>query len=354
MSSPRSATRIARTSAPWTRRTAAPTGWDPRTIGTVDVVAADGRGGLAVGGELVSVGAMPRAGLAAMTPDAGTISDWAPPLAGIVRSLAVSPDGARVYVGGRFRMGDVRTQQSLAVVEAGTKALSAWGAAPNSSVWAIAPTPDGESVYLGGSFVNVGGKARRRLANLDARTGSLRPWNAAANALVRSLVLTGDEIYAAGDFTSIGGETRRGVAALDPATARATGWEAGGNGRVFALVAREDEVFVGGAFTSIGGKSRKHLAALDPGDGSATRWDPSPDERRACAGRVTGRKPLVRRGRLRADLRWAPRSRGVRPRERAPRRVGVPVAPFSALALAVSGDGSTIYVAGEGAFMVFR
>ena len=99
-----------------------------------------------------------------MTPDAGTISDWAPPLDGTVRALAVSPDGARVYVGGRFRIGDVRTQQSLAVVDAGTKALSLWGATPNSSVWTIAPTADGEGVYLGGAFVTVGGKARRRLA----------------------------------------------------------------------------------------------------------------------------------------------------------------------------------------------
>ena len=110
---------------------------------------------------------------------------------------------------------------------------------------------------------------------------------------------------------------------------------------------------MGGAFTSIGGKSRKYLAALDPGDGSATRWDPSPDEVvHALAVSPDGSRlfvagDFVRISGGRRDLAEFDLTNGLLTGWR-------PIAPFSALTLAVSGDGSTLYVAGEGAFFVFR
>ena len=92
-----------------------------------------------------------------------------------MRALSPDPRGGRVYVGGRFSVGDSRTQRSLATIDLGSGAVAAWGPNANSGVWAIAPSADGQTVYLGGAFTTVDAKARRRLAAVRADDGALLP-----------------------------------------------------------------------------------------------------------------------------------------------------------------------------------
>ncbi len=325
--------------------------WNPGAIGDVDVVALGPTGSLAVGGEFQSIGATPRTSLAALTPD-GPLTDWAPQMSGTVRAITTTTDGKRFYIGGRFTIGDSRTQQSLAIADAAGRTVTPWGPTANSGVWAIAPSPDGQTVFLGGAFTNVGGKARKRLAQLDA-TGSLTAWSTGANALVRQVVLSGDQLWAAGDFGSIGGESRKGIASLDLSTGLATGWDAGSDDNVHAVAVTDQAVYVGGDFTALGGRSRKYLAQLDPADGSAMTWDPSPDDAvngltlspNGASLLVVGDFVKISGGRR--DIGEFDVATGLLSAWR-------PYAPFSADALAFSPDSSTVYVGGENAVTVYR
>ncbi len=331
-------------------RSGTATGWDVPVVGTVAVVERSASGGVAVGGEIESIGALRRNGLAAFAADGSSVTGWQAPLRGTVRALAAAH--GRVYVGGRFSLGESRTQRSLATIDLATAGIAPWGPNVNSGVWTIAPDPDGQVVYLGGAFTTVEGKARRRLAAVAATDGALLPWASGANAVVRTVALSGEELWVAGQFTTIGGEPRRGVAAVEVASGRATGWEATASGNVETVARLGDVVYVGGPFTAIGGRSRKHLAALDAADGSATRWDPAPDDVvRAIAIPPTGDALVVggdftRLGGGRRDLGSFDLATGLVTDWR-------PVAPFSALALAF-GEAGTLFAGGEGALAVFR
>lgn len=257
-------------------RTGAVTGWDPPTLGEISVLATDGKGTVFVGGEIEFVGGARRPGLASLAAD-GSLSDWTPALDGIVRSLAVSPDKARLYVGGAFTPMDAPAQKNLAVVNVATGQLSAFGGGTNSGVWALAPTGDGSRLYIGGAFVTVAGTRRQRLAALDAGTGSLLSWNAGTNDLVRVLLATEDGLYVGGDFSSAGGLSRSRLVKLDAETGRALGWNPAPDDNVWALALHGGTLYVGGEFKQIGGKSRNALVAVDVESGEATPWDPSPD-----------------------------------------------------------------------------
>ena len=333
-------------------RTGNATPWDVPTVGDVGILARAAGGSVVVGGEIVSVGASRRPGLASLTADASAITDWVPPLRGIVRAIAADTRRGRVYVGGRFAVGETRTQRSLATVDLASRTIAPWGPNLNSGVWAIAPSAEGDTVYLGGAFTTVDGKARRRLAALGASDGSLLPWASGASAVVRSLSLDAETLWVGGQFTTIGGEPRRGVASIELATGRATGWDAAANGNVEAVVVVGEIVYVAGPFTAVGGRSRKHLAALDTADGAATRWDPAPDDVvRAIAVAPDGAQLVVggefeRVGGGRRDVGAFELTTGLVTDWR-------PTAPFSGLVLAF-GDGGVIFVGGEGQIDAFR
>jgi hypothetical protein len=333
-------------------RTGNGTGWDVPTVGQVDFLALTGRGTVAVGGDFVSVGALRRPGLAALGADGATVTEWRPAIRGIVRALAPDPHHGRMYVGGRFSLGDLRTQRSLATVDLASGALAGWGPTVNSGVWALSPSVDGATVYVGGAFTTVEGKARRRLAAVQASDGALLPWSSGASGVVRSLSLDAEELWVGGQFTTIGGEPRRGVASVELSTGRATGWDAVSNGNVETVVRAGELIYVGGQFTSIGGRSRKHLAALEAADGAATRWDPAPDDVvHAMALTPDGTQLIVggdfqRVGGGRRDVGAFELTSGLVTDWR-------PVAPFPGLALAF-GEVGVLVVAGEGEVAVFR
>jgi trimeric autotransporter adhesin len=331
-------------------QTGVATSWNAQTIGTVSVLARMRGGALEVGGELSSVGAFSRSKLALFGLD-GSLSNWAPQLGGTaVRAIAASPDGSRVYIGGRFTLDNA--SRSLAAVNTDTLAISPWGPSISSGVWAIAPSPDGQTVYVGGSFTSAAGQTRRRLAAFDAN-GTLTSWQSRANGLVRQLVLSGDQLWAAGDFGSIGGDAHQGVASLDVSTGLATGWDAGADNNVTALAVSGDNVFVGGNFETIGGRSRKYLAELDAADGTATRWDPSPDDAVNAIGLSPDGKSLVVVGDF-LKLSGARRDIGEFDPGTGLLTSWNPSAPFSADSLAFSPDSTTLYAGGDGELAIYH
>jgi WD40 repeat protein len=248
-------------------------GWNPDTNGAVNalVLSPDGAR-LYAGGAFTSVGGVAHPRLVALEAATGAPDhNWDPNANNVVRTLALSTDGTRLYAGGTFTAVRGVARNYLAAVDSTRGFVDAWNPDANGAVNALSPSSDGDDLYAGGDFTAVGGASRNRLANIDAASGSVRPWNPDANKTVSALALSpgGDAIYVGGDFTGLGGVTRNRLAAVSAGTGAPTAWNPAANGAVNALAASHDggRVYAGGALTSVGGVSRARLAALNASTG---------------------------------------------------------------------------------------
>jgi hypothetical protein len=89
---------------------------------------------------------------------------------------------------------------------------------PDLTVEGIAASPDGKRLYIGGRFLNVNGKPAKRIAALDLATGQLDPtFNPPVpNDSVHSIEAVGDRVYIGGSFSDIDGDkSYNTVAALN-------------------------------------------------------------------------------------------------------------------------------------------
>ena len=255
--------------------------WNPEANGAVNALALSPDGArLYAGGAFTAVGGVthPRlVALDAMTgvPDHG----WDPNANNVVRALALSTDGSRLYAGGTFTAVRGVARSYLAAVDSTQGLVEAWNSDANGAVNALSLSADGSDLFAGGGFTAVGGASRNRLAKIDAAVGTVRAWNPNANKTVSSLALSpgGDTVYVGGDFTGLGGVTRNRLAAVSAGTGAPTAWNPVANGTVGALAASHEggRVYAGGALTSVGGVSRARLAALNASTGELdTGWAP--------------------------------------------------------------------------------
>ena len=153
-------------------------------------------------------------------------------------TVAASPDGTRIYVGGDFTTVNGQSRSRIAAYDTATGALvSTFHPSVGGTVRAIAAT--NSTVYVGGSFNAVGAVSRTKLAAFSAADGSLLPWapvpgvgptdqngdpsktpaqNAATDNAVLALVVTGggSQVVAGGRFYTMNGTLNTGAAALDP------------------------------------------------------------------------------------------------------------------------------------------
>jgi hypothetical protein len=98
---------------------------------------------------------------------------------GVVQSLAASPDGKTLYVGGHFTHIGGGTSLRVAALDTTTGQLKpSWSSPqPNAAVNAVALSNDGQHLYIGGSFSGLAASATPAtyLAELDAATGNPIP-----------------------------------------------------------------------------------------------------------------------------------------------------------------------------------
>ena len=235
-----------------------------------------------VGGYLETVGGKDRSGIAALDADSGDVDpDWDPNADDTVRALAVSADGATVYVGGDFTNIGGEDRNYIAAIDADSGEAIDWDPDADSTVNALAVSPDGATVYAGGWFDGISGSWHTNIAAIDADSGEVDPdWIPEPDNYVRSLAVSadGDTVYASGAFTEVGDQERDHIAAIDADSGEATEWDPGADGDVFAFAVSGDTVYAGGVFTEIGGESRNHIAAIDAASGVATDWDPDADD----------------------------------------------------------------------------
>jgi trimeric autotransporter adhesin len=205
------------------------------------------------------------------------------------RVLAVAASGTTVYLAGTFtsvrppgnRPGDGEVARNrAAAIDAATGRLLPWNPNVNGEVRALAVA--GQRVYLGGNFSQVGGQNRRRLAAVDAGSGAATAWNPQVSAKVNALATDGATVWLGGSFTSVGGSSRLRLAAVSAITAAVTAFradvdgEAEGSGPyVNALALRGSELYVVGAFSSIGGVARTVSARVDAASGAVSGWRPA-------------------------------------------------------------------------------
>ena len=134
------------------------------------------------------------------TPAGGSAAQGSFPQANdTVFALAADGNGG-VYVGGQFTgIGDI-PRRTLAHILANGAVDPTWEPAADGPVTALAV--ENQTLYIGGSFLNLNGVERWRLAAVDRVTGDLAPWNpklGTAN-LVNTLVSSGAVVYAGGVF----------------------------------------------------------------------------------------------------------------------------------------------------------
>ncbi|MDF2560201.1 MAG: hypothetical protein K0R99_1647 [Microbacterium sp.] len=201
--------------------------WSQTTIGsTVYAVGKfdNARAPLAVPGTSLTA----RSNVLAYDINTGQLLSFAPQVNGVIKAVAASPDGSRIYIGGSFNSVNGQTRWNFAALDAVTGQLVP-GFNPSiggSGVYAMATS--GSSVYVGGLFTQGNGTARKNLAAFNATNGALLSWAPQTDLQVDAMVMdpAGQNVIAAGRFSQVNGDlTMRGTAALDKTTgALDTGW----------------------------------------------------------------------------------------------------------------------------------
>jgi hypothetical protein len=193
-------------------------------------------------------------------------------------TLARSPDGTRIYVGGDFTTVDGVARNRIAAFDTASGALvTGFYPRPYSRVGAIAAT--NSTVYYGGTFNSVGGVARARLAAANASDGALTSWAPTAdNQSVKAMVLApdGSRVIVGGQFTTLNGAAAYGMGSLSTATGATLPWAAnttiraaGANGGITSL--RTDGTLIyGSAFAFGSGASFEGTFGADPSTGAIT------------------------------------------------------------------------------------
>jgi hypothetical protein len=242
-------------------------GWDPSPDGTVvRCIAVSPDGAMVyVAGDFSTIRGQSRPGVAALRSQGAALESWAPAVTG-VGALAVSPDSARVYLGG----------DSLVAADLAGNLL--WSNA--GKVKTVAVSRDGSTVFAGGAFTSLGGQPRSHLAAVDTATGAIdaswRPEIDGSDVAALTVSEDGSTVYTGGDFISVRGHARNRLAAVNAATGTVEAWDPNvKDGTVVALSASGSQVYAGGTFTNLGARPVTMAAAIDTDTGQMVEaWKP--------------------------------------------------------------------------------
>lgn len=163
----------------------------------------------------------PRSNVLAYDINTGALLPFAPMVNGVIKSVAASPDGTRIYIGGSFTEVNEQTRYLFAALDATTGELVP-GFSPSvggSGVYAI--TASGPTVYVGGLFTQANGTARKNLAAFSSDDGALMPWAPESDRQVDTMVMdpAGQKVIVGGRFAQVNGNAgMRGTAAVDKLT----------------------------------------------------------------------------------------------------------------------------------------
>ncbi|MGO8728865.1 MAG: LamG-like jellyroll fold domain-containing protein [Streptosporangiaceae bacterium] len=252
---------------------------------------------LYAGGLFSHVGQAYRDNLAAFSTSTGAlISTWAPTAAGKVNTIAPSPAGSEIYIGGAFNgLDQVSRTYAGAVTASGT--LLPWAPVLNDAVTSIAVTPDDSQVLVGGYFQTINGVTQNAAGGVDPVTGTtterwganIVPWNPpSCISSVKDIVISGSTAYIAAEGTG-GGCFDGDFAVRLSATGDQLAWQNACLGATQALVVingwlykgshAHDCAYAPGGFpqadNSAGEEIAHHLLDQSPANGTLGHWTPN-------------------------------------------------------------------------------
>jgi hypothetical protein len=250
----------------------------PTVSGVVRAVAARPGGGWFLGGSFSTIGSTSRGQLATTTPS-GLVGGWNPKAkGGTVEAMALSPDGAVLYVAGSFTAIGANARDGLAAFTTSDLKLTSWAPSPvtGGTVDALAVASTG-TVYIGGSFSGVAGSGRSHLAAIDP-DGAVLAWNPGADDDVQALAAGAGAVYAGGSFMTLAHTAQSRIGAIDASTGASVAWEGtGAGGAVDAVALSGSTLYLGGSFSTLDGQTRASIGALDVSLGHATSFAPGAD-----------------------------------------------------------------------------
>lgn len=231
---------------------------------------------------------IPRSNILAFDITNGNLLPFAPQVNGVIRAVAASPDGSRIYIGGSFNSVNGETHWNFAALNAATGQLVPGfnPAIGGSGVYAMAVL--GDTVYMTGLFTQANGVARNNLAAFDTANGALRPWAPTTDLQGDAMVIDpgGAHVIAGGRFYLVNGVVQRGLVALDPVSGAIdttwaasdtviNGWNSGasaGKAGIFALNTDDGGVYgTGWVYANVTVGNLEGVFAAEAGTGEI-RW----------------------------------------------------------------------------------
>ena len=162
-----------------------------------------------------------RSNVLAYDINTGSLLPFAPTTNGVVKAVAASPDGTRIYIGGSFTQVNGQTRYSFAALDAVTGQLVPGFTPSVGGAGVYALETSGSTVYVAGAFTQANGTARKNFAAFNATNGGLLPWAPVSNLQADAMAMDplGAKVILAGRFSEVNGNTAmRGLAAVDTIT----------------------------------------------------------------------------------------------------------------------------------------
>jgi uncharacterized delta-60 repeat protein len=276
--------------------------FDPGTdTGIVLAVTMQADGKILIGGFFNGVGggtgSSPRRNIGRVNADGSIDASFNPGTTGIVRAIAVQPDG-RIVVGGEFTGlggGTGTTPRSrLGRLDADGSVDIGFDPGASGGVSALLVQPDGK-ILVAGAFALLGGGGTGMM--FRSNVGRLYPdgsldasLDPGANFIIFALAVQADgKILLGGLFTTLGGGgsgtvSRNYLGRLHVDGSLDTTFDPGANDYVGAMVVQPDgKILVGGRFTTLGGggmgtTTRNRLARLNADGSLDTSFDPGAND----------------------------------------------------------------------------
>jgi hypothetical protein len=210
------------------------------------------------------------------------------------KGFALARSGNTIFVGGKITQihdetgAVVQSASALVAVDAASgQVIPSFDAqiakaSGSPEVRALAVSSDGATLYVGGKFDTVGGQPHKSFAAVDAITGAvLSTVNLTVSNVVKAILVGPDKVYLGGDFKKVNGRTRDYLAAmafdgtLDAAWLPSAGDGGSGVGvsiHSLELAADGATVFVGGLFRTMNGSARMAVARVASDTGALNAW----------------------------------------------------------------------------------
>ncbi|MEC5180616.1 PKD domain-containing protein [Arthrobacter sp. CG_A4] len=160
-----------------------------------------------------------------------------------------------------------------------TGAILPWNPNLNAQARSVRLSPDSTKLYLGGDFTAVSGAARAKVAAFDVASGALDPnFKPVVNGPVRDLTVTNSAVFVGGSFGNAGAAVRRNLASFTRATGAILPWSPTTDDMVETLVAAPDgsRIVIGGRFQQLDGAPIVGIGAVDGASGALQPWTSRP------------------------------------------------------------------------------